>query len=110
VILKLMRTIALWLRDYGKVARVRIEPEQLAAQYDETQGDRCEFQVITPTGSFREYERARLALEPGAAYALLPKLKEGEHVRLRLVHGGKTWQSRHAVDPFVGSVSMEERS
>ena len=109
VILKLMHTIAVWSHDYGKVARVRIEPEDLAVRYDETQGDRCEFQVITPTGSFRDYERARLWVEPGAAYALLPKMREGERVRLRLRQGGKTWQSRHAIDPFVGGVSLEER-
>jgi hypothetical protein len=109
VILKLMNTIALWRRDYGQVARVRIEPEDLAVRYDETQGDRCEFQVISPNGSYRDFERASLWQEPGAAYALLPKLREGERVRLRLRQGGKTWQSRHAIDPFVGGVRLEER-
>jgi hypothetical protein len=109
VILKLMHTIALWSRDCGKVARVRIEPENLASQYDETQGDRCEFQVITTSGSYRDYERARLWVEPGAAYALLPKVREGERVRLRVKRGGKTWQSKYAIDPFVGGVSLEEK-
>ncbi len=110
VILKLMNTIALWKRDYGKAARVRIEPDDLAARYDETQGDRCEFQVISQTGQFRDFERASLGLEPGAAYAILPKLKEGERVRLRLRQGGKMWQSRHAIDPFVGGVRLEEHA
>jgi len=111
VILKLMNTIAVWKRDYGKLARVRIEPEELAEQYDETLGDRCEFQVISQDGSFGDFKRASLWLEPGAAYAILPKLREGERVRLRLrlVQGGKTWQSRYAIDPFVGGVSLEER-
>ena len=110
VILKLMNTIALWKRDYGKVARVRIEPDELAIRYDETQGHRCWFQVISSDGSFRNFEPARLSLEPGAAYALLPKLREGERVRLRLdMSGGKTWRSRHAIDPFVGGVRLEEQ-
>ena len=55
VILKLMHTIAVWSRDCGKGARVRIEPDDLATRYDETQGDRCEFQVITTNGNYRDY-------------------------------------------------------
>ena len=109
VVLKLMHTLALWRRDYGKVARLRIEPDELAMRYDETQGDRCDFQVITPAGAYRDYERASLTVEPGAAYALLPKMRDGERVRLRLKQGGTTWQSKHAIDPFVGSVSLEQR-
>ena len=109
VVLKLMHTIALWRRDGGKLARLRIEPDDLAKSYDETQGDRCEFQVITAAGAYRDYERANLAVEPGAAYALLPQLRDGERVRLRLKQGGTTWQSRYAIDPFVGSVSLEQR-
>ena len=109
VVLKLMHTLALWRRDYGKVARLRIEPDELAMRYDETQGDRCDFQVITPAGAYRDYERANLAVEPGAAYALLPKMRDGERVRLRLKQGGTTWQSKYAIDPFVGSVSLEQR-
>jgi hypothetical protein len=109
VILKLMNTIALWKRDYGRRARVRIEPQKLAEQYDETQGDRCEFQVISPDGSYRDFERASLWQEPGAAYALLPKLRDGERVRLRLRQGGTTWRSKDAIDPFVAGVSLELR-
>jgi hypothetical protein len=109
VILKLMKTIAIWKRDYGRVARVRIEPEDLAARYDETQGDCCEFQAISPDGVFSAFKPAGLWPEPGAAYALLPKLREGERVRLRLRLRGVTWQSRHAIDPFVGGVRLEER-
>jgi len=109
VVLKLMNTIAIWKRELGKVARVRIEPDDLAVRYDETQGDRCEFQVISQAGNYRDFERASLSLEPGAAYALLPKLREGERVRLRLKQGGKMWQSKFAIDPFVGGVRLEER-
>lgn len=110
VILKLMNTIALWKREYGQAARVRIEPDDLAAQYDETQGDRCEFQVISLDGGFRDFQRASFWPEPGAAYAVLPKLRAGDRVRLRLRQGNRTWQSRHAIDPFVGGVRLEERT
>jgi hypothetical protein len=109
VVLKLMNTIALWKRACGHKARVRIEPEDLAARYDETQGDRCFFQVISPNGGFRDFERAVFFLEPGAAYALLPNVREGERVRLRLQQGGSTWQSKQAIDPFVGGVTLERR-
>lgn len=109
VILKLMNTIALWTREHGRVARVRIEPEQLAVHYDETQGDRCDFQVISQAGAFRDFERASLRLEPGAAYVMLPKVREGDRVRLRLRRNGRIFQSRYAIDPFVGGVSLEEQ-
>ena len=109
VVLKLMNTIALWKRDCGRKARVRIEPEDLAARYDEIQGDRCFFQVISPDGGFRDFEKAVFFLEPGAAYALLPNLRDGERVRLRVQQGGSTWQSRQAIDPFVGGVTLEKR-
>ena len=109
VILKLMNTIALWKREYGRATRVRIEPDDLAAQYDETQGDRCEFQLISPDGGFRDFQRAIFWPEPGAAYAVLPKLRAGDRVRLRLRQGNRTWQSRYAIDPFVGGVLLEER-
>lgn len=108
VILKLMNTIALWTREHGKVARVRVEPQELAAQYDETQGHRCEFQAISATGDFRDFERARLQPEPGAAYIVLPRMRQGERVRLRLRMGKTTWRSRYPIDPFVGGVHLVE--
>lgn len=109
VVLKLMNTIALWTREYGKVARVRVEPDELAAQYDEAQGHRCEIQVISANGDYRDFERAKLQPEPGAAYIVLPKMRPGERVRLRLRMGAKTWQTRYAIDPFVGGARLEER-
>jgi hypothetical protein len=105
VILKLMNTIALWRRDYSRAVRVRIEPDDLAVRYDETQGDRCDFQVISLTGSWGEFERAKVWQDPGATYAHL-KLREGERVRLRLRKAGRTWESGF-FDPFVGGVRLE---
>jgi hypothetical protein len=109
VILKLMNTIAVWRQEQGKAARVRIEPQDLAVRYDETTGDRCEFQVISETGGFRDFQRASLQLDPGAAYARLPRIRNGDRVRLRLTQGGRRWQSRDAIDPFVGGVRLEEQ-
>lgn len=110
VILKLLDTVAIWRRDFGSVARIRIEPEELAARYDEKKGDRCEYQLISPSGEFQDFERIKVSLDPGAAYALLPKMREGVRVRLRLEQGGKTWQSKYAIDPFIGGVRLEEKS
>ena len=110
VILKLMNTIAVWKREYGQLARVRIEPVDLVAQYDELLGDRCEFQVISRGGVYGQFKQGSLWPEPGAFYALLPKLHVGEKVRLRLRQGNKTWQSLHPVDPFVGGVRLEEKT
>jgi hypothetical protein len=107
VILKLISTIKAWRRLYGQAARVRIEPEDLTKGYDENQGDRCHVQVISQTTGYPEYKRAPLWLEPGAAYALLPKVRKGEQVRLRLSRGGKTWESPIPIDPFIGAVRLE---
>jgi hypothetical protein len=104
-----MNTLALWKRDFGKIARVRIEPDELAIGYDETKNHCCEFQVISANGDFGRYERVRLSLEPGAVYAVLPNLRDGERVRLRLQRDGKTWESRHFINPFVGGVRLEEQ-
>jgi hypothetical protein len=109
VILKLMNTIALWRREYGQAARVRIEPKDLAARYDEAQGDSCECQVISANGTYGRFERVSIWPEPGAAYALLPKLRGGDRVRLRLHQGGNKWQSPEPINPFVGGVRLEQQ-
>jgi hypothetical protein len=109
VVLKLMNTIAVWRYDYGRRARIWIEPETLGAAYDPTQGDDCRVQVILPDGKTREFERVALGFAPGAAFALLPMLREGDMVRLQLRQGGSTWRSPRPIDPFVGSVTLERR-
>jgi hypothetical protein len=110
VILKLMNTIAVWRHDYGQRTRLRIEPESLAASYDETRGDECLFQLITAKGKFCPYKKTHLSLEPGAAYAVLPMLRDDDRIRLRLSQGGSMWQSRDTINPFVGSVTLQRQS
>ncbi len=110
VIVKLLSTIAVWRRRHGRVARVRIEPEEIVIRYDESQGDRCEFQLISGVDGYEDYKPAMVWPEPGAAYAVLPKLRDSDRVRLRIIQGGNTWQTRHAINPFVGGVSLEKQS
>lgn len=107
VILKLINTVKLWRSVHGQRAHVRIEPKDLAAGYDEKKGDRCQFQAISPTAGFLDYEPADVWLEPGAAYAVLKKVRKGDRVRLRLSRGGKAWESPDPVDPFNGAVHLE---
>jgi hypothetical protein len=109
VLLKLMNTIVLWRREHGQRARVRIEPADLTKRYDEGDGYRCEFKVISQNGIHGDFQRARLAKEPGAAYAVLPKLRQGDRVLLRFRQGDKTWQAPDVIDPFVGGVRLEEQ-
>jgi hypothetical protein len=110
VVVKLMNTIALWIREHGRRARVRLEPDAVAARYDENEGDRCECQVIGRAGGFGKYGPVPVALDPGAAFAVLPKLRDGDRVRLRVTRRGRVWETRYAIDPFVGGVSLEERT
>jgi hypothetical protein len=109
VVLKLMNTIALWIREYGRRARVRIEPRHLAEQYDQEQGHYCECQVISSSGIPGGFGKVNVYPEPGAIYALLPKIRQGERIRLRLFKGGRIWESKDVIDPFVGGVSLEAR-
>ncbi len=89
------------------MARLRIEPEELAKEYDESSGHRCEFQRIRD-GKFEDFTRARVRLEPGAVFAELPKLREGDQVRLRMQVSGESWESRQVVSPFIGGVRLEK--
>jgi hypothetical protein len=107
-----VNTIALWKREYGRRTRVRIEldrPDQ-SVRYDEQDGDKCEFQRISSTGVYDDFKRARIWQDPGGAYVLLPMLREGDMVRLLVRLKGKTWESRHAINPFVGGVSLVEQA
>jgi len=108
VVLKLMSTIAVWKREYGRVVRVRIEPDDLASQYDESRLDVCEFQRVRD-GNFEKPQRARVSLEPGAIYAELPKLLETDRVRLSVTLSGSTWRSKNWINPFVGGVRLEKQ-
>jgi hypothetical protein len=108
VILKLMSTIGLWSREHGRKALVRIEPQNAVKQYNQARGDYCECQVITANGIFRNFERVNLYPEPGAVYAILPKICKGDRVILRLSNGGKGWEAPDAIDPFVGGILLEE--
>jgi hypothetical protein len=109
VVLKLMNTIALWYREQGRRTRVRIEPEHLAQQFDPNQGHNCQCLVISSDGSPpRDFEKVNVSLDPGAIYAL-PKIREGQRVRLRVCKGNKTWESKYATDPFIGGINLEER-
>lgn len=108
VVMKLMATLAVWKRETGRLARVRIEPERLAGGYDEARGDTCEYQRITAEGSFERFIPARVRLDPGALYAEMPMLRDDDRVRLRMRVDGRTWQARHAINPFVGGVQLEE--
>lgn len=108
VVLKLMNTIAVWKREYGRVARVRIEPEDIARKYDEGDGHRCEFQRLRQDGTFDDYVPARVTLDPGACYAELPKLLDGDRVRIRMKLDKVLWKSKYAISPFVGGVNLEQ--
>jgi hypothetical protein len=109
VLLKLLNTIAVWKRENKQVARVRIEPHELAVRYDEERGDTCTFQAISKEGDYGVSEPAKVLQEPGAAYAKM-KLFIGDKVRLRmhLQRDNRIWKSP-IIDPFVGGARLEEQ-
>jgi hypothetical protein len=106
VVFKLMNTLAIWKRELGEAVRLRLEPQDVAGRYDETQGHECEYQRITTRG-MEPWQRAIVLAEPGAAYVYLPKIRTGERVRVRLEVDGERWLSKTPVDPFVGGISIE---
>jgi hypothetical protein len=108
VLLKVLNTIAQWRLKYGQRARVRIEPADLTKLYDEGDGYRCEYKVIS-NGVFGDFQKALLTKEPGAAYALLPMLRQSDRILLQFRKGDKTWRAPDVIDPFVGGVTLEEK-
>jgi hypothetical protein len=103
VVMKVLQTLAVWKEEQGRPVQIRIEPVELAHQYDEGRMDRCEYELL------REGEAkaspplpASIVPEPGSAYVHVPNFVEGMRVRVKLTVGGDQWRSTFVQPHMAG--------
>lgn len=105
VLLKLMKTLALWKRESGRPMEIEIALDAAGRPFDPN-NVRCEFQL------FRNYEEsnwlpAKIWPQPGALYAYLPGVPDQAKLRLRLQRDTELWQSDYTSP--VGRVQLSRR-
>jgi hypothetical protein len=93
VLLKLMRTIALWKRKLGRAHIVEILPPELGKDLDEDNKDHlCKYRAIVDHNK-SEWETASFWHEPGCVLAYLKGIPEGAKVQMEVTIGEAKWRS-----------------
>jgi hypothetical protein len=106
MLLKLMKTLALWKKEGGRPMEVEIATNVPGQQLDLAKVKGCEFQLL------RDYEesdwrKAKIWPAPGALYAYLPSVPDQAKLRLRLQLDTETWQSDYQSP--IGRVQLSRR-
>jgi len=106
VLLKLMRTLALWRKQNGRPMEIEIAPDAGDPRFDPVRVKTCEYQtsVDDVVGNWRT---AMFYRQPGALYAHLPGVPDQAKLRLRLQLGEETWES--AYNSPVGRIQLSRR-
>lgn len=94
--LKLSQTIGAWKRSVGGLATVRILPDSLRAvlKRDEPSIE-CAYRLtrLKDGQVLRDWEKARVQVRQGGAFALLPGVRADAQIELRIRVPPETWQS-----------------
>jgi len=106
VLLKVMRTLALWRKQSGRPMEIEIAPDAGDPRFDPGRVKTCEYQVFLNYEE-SEWRKATIWPQPGALYAYLPGVPDQSKLRLRLQLGEETWQS--AYNSPVGRVQLSRR-
>jgi hypothetical protein len=97
VLLKLMRTIALWKRRLGCAHNVEIRPTNLSDIIDEDNpAHLCEYRTVVEH-DIGDWRKASFWHEPGCALAYLTGIPDGAKVQMRVKMGQVVWQSAFAL-------------
>jgi len=96
VVMKLLGTIALWKKEYGRAVQIRIEPDDLVSRFDTRRNDRCEYALMIQSGAALPLRQTTLWREPGGPLVHVPNFVDGARVSVQLTVNGERWQS-----PFV---------
>ncbi|MEW8338494.1 MAG: hypothetical protein AB2708_01480 [Candidatus Thiodiazotropha taylori] len=102
VLLKLMRTIALWKQNSGRGLKVKIEPSEIGARYNKNDHT-LQYQLLLSNYDETDWRDARLWKEPGATYAFIPNVPDDSKLRLKLDLRSEIW----ACDYSDGSGQIE---
>jgi hypothetical protein len=93
VLLKLMRTIALWNKKLGRAHKVEILPSELSEIIDEDDpAHLCEYRTVVEH-DVGEWRKASFWHEPGCALAYLSGIPDAAKVQMRVKMGQVVWQS-----------------
>jgi hypothetical protein len=103
VLLKVMRTLALWRKQSGRPMEIEITPDAGAQRFDPGRVKVCEYQVFLDYEE-SQWRKATIWAQPGALYAYLPGVPDQAKLRLRLQLDNETWQS--AYNSPVGRVQL----
>jgi hypothetical protein len=106
VLLKLMRTLALWKKSNGRPMELEIAPDVMNQRFDTSKIRACKFQLFK---DYREsdWRDARIWPQPGAIYAYLPAVPDKAKLRLQIEQDNEIWQSDFS-NP-VGRVTLTRR-
>jgi hypothetical protein len=103
VLLKLMRTLALWKSQRGRPMEIEIAPDEGSRRFDTSRVKKCEYQLLH---NFIEsaWRIATVWPQPGAIYAYIPGVPDQAKLRLRLQYQNEVWQSDYSSP--VGRVQL----
>ncbi len=107
VVMKLLGTIALWKKDYGRAVQILIQPGDLAKRFDERRFDRCQYELMVRPGEVLPARQTKVWHEPGASVVHVPNYVDGASVSVQLTVGGERWQSPF-VTPQLGGVELSK--
>ena len=105
VVMKLMGTIAVWKKDYGRAVQIRIQPDDLASRFDARRHDRCEYELMVRPGEVLASQETVLWREPGGPVVHVPNYVDGASVSVQLTVAGERWQSPFVM-PRLGGVAL----
>lgn len=106
VLIKLLRTLALWKQEHGTPKQVEIDPPELGNRFEQGRhGHRCEYQLLTNYQA-GDWQPAQIWYEPGATYAHLPGVPDDAKIKLRLDIGHDHWES--AFSNPLGRIALQE--
>jgi hypothetical protein len=105
VVMKLLSTIAVWKKEYGRAVQIQIQPDELASRFDSRRHDRCEYELMISPGQVLAARETILWREPGGPVVHVPNFVDGASVSVHLTVGGERWQSPF-VTPRLGGVSL----
>ena len=106
VLLKLMKTLALWKREGGRPMQLEVATDMDGQRLDPAKVRECEFQLMRDFVE-SDWRKATIWPQPGAVYAYLPGVPDEAKLRLRLRFDTETWQSDYQ-NP-VGRVQLSRR-
>jgi hypothetical protein len=89
--LRLSDTLRAWRDKYGRVVRVRLQPEQAAALAGG--GARCIYRMLNDRGVEREWQDGKVIWEAGGVFVVVRGLRERDLLQVKVEAPGTIWRS-----------------